>query len=63
MSVRITLSDSEQRILYLVLRNVADDMEYDGSTDDFRNCGDMLLALEFDEYEELLNVMRKVKPS
>ena len=61
-SKRITLTDDEQRILNYVLRCVADDLEYDGSTDDYRDCGGIICCLERDEYDTFIEAMRKIRP-
>ena len=61
MSKRITLTDDEQRILNYVLRCVADDLEYDGSTDDYRDCGGIICRLDQKEHNALTQIMKKIQ--
>lgn len=61
MVKRITLTEEEVQVLNYVLHNVNDDIEYDGSTDDYRDCGGIIVCFERDEYEAFKSILRKIK--
>lgn len=61
MSGRITLTTAEQALLNKVLRNVASDLEYDESTEDYRDCGGIICCLDQKEHNVLLQLIKKIE--
>lgn len=61
MSKRITLTLSEQSVLNYILRNVAQDLEYDEQNDDYCDCGGIICCLDQKEHNALTQIMKKIQ--
>jgi hypothetical protein len=61
MAMRLSLTETEERVLRYLLDNVASDLEWDEDCGDFRDCGGIIACLTKEEKKALENVIKKLR--